>query len=364
MQKDGVNICYDSLMLTAIIFILVIGVLVLVHEFGHFLFAKRAGMKVEEFGFGFPPRLVGWKKDETTYSINWIPFGGFVKIMGEDGDIRGPRSFTSASYGHRFLVLIAGVGMNLLFAAVLLMVLNFSGMRIGLQTGEESRAEDIKVQIVSVSEGSPAAAAGLEPLDAIEDYHSLDDFQTTVRDNLDRPMVLKILRGGQTSMKTITPRSDPPEGQGALGISLVLTGVVAYPWYEAVWRGVADAYSLTVNTAIGYYQLLKTLIINGTLIAEVSGPVGIASLTGQAARVGFNFLLQFVAIISVNLAVLNIIPFPALDGGRVLLLGIEKAKGSPVPKKVEGLLNMLGFYLLVLLMVYVTYKDISKFFMK
>ena len=109
---------------------------------------------------------------------------------------------------------------------------------------------------------------------------------------------------------------------------------------------------------------MKTLIINGTLIAEVSGPVGIASLTGQAARVGFNFLLQFVAIISVNLAVLNIIPFPALDGGRVLLLGIEKAKGSPVPKKVEGLLNMLGFYLLVLLMVYVTYKDISKFFMK
>src|SRR3989344_1679860 len=143
-------------MLTAIIFIIVIGVLVLVHEFGHFIFAKRAGMKVEEFGFGFPPRLWGFKRGETTYSLNWIPFGGFVKILGEDGDERGPRSFASAPFGKRMLVILAGVAMNVLLAAVFLMLVNFFGMRIGLSEGDTLGARNLQVQLVSVSEGSPA----------------------------------------------------------------------------------------------------------------------------------------------------------------------------------------------------------------
>jgi len=360
-------------MLTAIIFILVIGVLVLVHEFGHFIFAKRAGVKVEEFGFGFPPRLYGWRKGETVYSINWIPFGGFVKILGEDSDEHGPRSFAAGSFGNKLLVLIAGVGMNLLLAAVLLVVVNFFGLRIGLVEGDTGHARGLEVQILGVSTGSPAAAAGLQPLDTIAGYKdsnvsipisSTQQVQDVVSANLDRPVIFEIKRGSSIVELNVTPRSNHPPGQGALGISLALTGVVSYPWYEAIWRGVFDMVLLTVNTAAGYYALLKSLLVHGTLIAEVSGPIGIASLTGQAARVGFNYLLQFVAMISVNLAVLNIIPFPALDGGRILLLIVDKLKGSPVHKKGEAMLNILGFYLLILLMVYVTYKDISKFFIK
>ncbi|MBP9822154.1 MAG: site-2 protease family protein [Candidatus Pacebacteria bacterium] len=360
-------------MLTAIIFIIVIGVLVLVHEFGHFVMAKRAGMKVEEFGFGFPPRMVGWKRGETLYSINWIPFGGFVKILGEDGDERGSRSFGSASFLNRILVLLAGVIMNFLLAAFLLMIVNFFGLRIGLVDGDTGSAKNVKVQIVSVTSGSPAELAGLQPLDSIEGYKengvivpisTAKGVQDLVASHLGQSVVLEIGRGSEVVEKTMTPRIDAPEGQGAIGVSLALTGTVSYPWYESIWRGISDAAFLTMATIQGYYSLLKTLFIHGKLMAEVSGPIGIASLTGQAARVGFNYLLQFVAMISINLAVLNIIPFPALDGGRVVLLIIEKLKGSPVPKRVESLINVVGFYLLVILMIYITYKDIAKFFVK
>jgi len=359
--------------LTAIIFIIVIGVLVLVHEFGHFIMAKRAGMKVEEFGFGFPPRLFSWKKGETVYSFNWIPFGGFVKILGEDGDTRAPHSFASASFLNRLLVLVAGVVMNFFLAAVLLMIVNFFGLRIGLIDGDTGSAQNIKVQIVSVTAGSPAEIAGLRPLDAIEGYkengvvvpiHTTQDVQDAVASHLGRPLTLEIESGTGVVEKTLTPRVNPPEGQGAIGISLALTGTIVYPWHEAIWRGISDAAFLTIATVQGYYSLLKTLFIHGRLIADVSGPIGIAGLTGQAARVGFNYLLQFVAMISINLAVLNIIPFPALDGGRVVLLLIEKAKGSPVHKSAENLINIAGFYLLIVLMLYITYKDIARFFIK
>ncbi|HVZ11246.1 MAG TPA: site-2 protease family protein [Candidatus Paceibacterota bacterium] len=358
-------------MLTALIFIIVIGVLVLVHEFGHFIFAKKAGMKVEEFGFGFPPRLWGVKKGETTYSINWIPFGGFVKILGEDGDERGPRSFASGSFGQRILVIVAGVLMNILLAAVFLVIVNFFGLRVGISDQEAAGYQDLKIQIVEVSAGSPAAAAGLQPLDEIRGYsdggtfyaiHTTEELQNLTAQRQDRPITLELTRGATDIEKTLTPRANPPQGQGALGISLAMTGIVHYPWYESLWRGFYDTGIIIINTILGYYYLLKTLIIHGTLIAEVSGPIGIAGLTGQAARIGITYLLQFVALISVNLAVLNIIPFPALDGGRALMLIIEKIKGSPIHRKTEMVINMAGFYVLIALMVYITYKDISKFF--
>ncbi|MDP4001685.1 MAG: site-2 protease family protein, partial [bacterium] len=212
-------------MLTAIIFIIVIGVLVLVHEFGHFIMAKRAGMKVEEFGFGFPPRLYSWKKGETVYSFNWIPFGGFVKILGEDGDTREPRSFASASFLNRLLVLVAGVVMNFLLAAFLLMIVNFFGLRIGLIDGDTGSAQNIKVQIVSVTAGSPAEIAGLRPLDAIEGYkengvvvpiHTTQDVQDAVASHLGRPLTLEIESGTGVVEKTLIPRINPPEGQGAI----------------------------------------------------------------------------------------------------------------------------------------------------
>ena len=360
-------------MLTAIIFIIVLGVLVFVHEFGHFIFAKRAGMKVEEFGFGFPPRLWGIKKGETVYSINAIPFGGFVKILGEEGEQRdNPRSFSSKPVGARLMVIIAGVTMNFFLAVFLLMLANFFGLRIGLTDDKTaSIARNKEVQIIEVSKDSPADKAGIILLDEVSGFKlnglfkavsNAEDVQTFVHENTGQSITNVIKRNKEILEKVIVPRVNPPAGQGALGVSLALTGVVSYPWYEAVWRGVYDAVILTINTVIGYFVLFKTLLLKGKLIADVSGPVGIATLTGQAARMGINYLMQFTALISVNLAVLNIIPFPALDGGRALLIIIEKFKGSPINKKVEQLVNTIGFAFLIALMVYVTAKDISRFF--
>jgi len=360
-------------MITAIIFIIVLGILVFVHEFGHFIFAKRAGMKVEEFGFGFPPRLWGVRKGETMYSINAIPFGGFVKILGEEGEQRdNPRSFSSKPAGPRLKVIIAGVTMNFFLAVVLLMVTNFFGLRIGLIDDKTaSIARDKQVQIIEVSKDSPADKASIKLLDEVSGFKlngsfkeilNAEDVQTLIRENAGQSITIVIKRNKETLEKEIVPRVNPPAGQGALGVSLALTGVVSYPWYEAVWRGVYDAVILTMNTVIGYFMLFKTLLLKGKLIADVSGPVGIATLTGQAARMGINYLMQFTAMISINLAVLNIIPFPALDGGRALLIIIEKFKGSPVNKKAEQLVNTVGFAFLLALMVYVTVKDITRFF--
>jgi len=368
-------------LLTALIFIVVIGILVVVHEFGHFIVAKRAGMKVEEFGFGFPPRLWGIKKGETIYSINLIPFGGFVKIYGEEGEHRDePRSFSSKSIGTRLKVVVAGVVMNFLLASFLLMLGNYVGIRVGI--GDEvnkvsSAAKDKKVQIVRVVKDSPAYQANLKIFDEIVGFKltNLDGPGTSdvqlvstaqeVRDyiaaNAGKEIKLVIKRDSQIETKEILLLAKD-EGDGLLGIVPARTGLLSYPWYEAIWRGATDAVFLTGQTVVGYYELFKTLLLKGRLIADVSGPLGIVSVTGQAAAVGFRFLIQFVALISVNLAVLNIIPFPALDGGRALMLIIEKIKGSPVNQKVEAAINSVGFAFLMFLMIYATVHDLGNFF--
>ncbi len=358
-------------MFTVLIFFIVLGILVLVHEFGHFYVAKKAGMRVDEFGFGFPPRIFGIKKGETVYSINWIPFGGFVKVYGEQGEGENdPRSFASNSAGSRAKVLVAGVVMNLLLAAFLLGLGNFLGLRIGLLDGDAG-ARDIKIQIINVSQDSPAQAAGLNPLDEIirlekgvevVSVGEVEEVQTFVKRYAGQEIFVVIGRNGGELKLNLVPRKDPPPGQGELGISLVKTGVVSYPWYEAAWRGVRDTGIMTANIAVALAIFFKNLFVDSSQIADVSGPVGIAVLTGQAAGLGFNYLLQFVALLSINLAVLNIMPFPALDGGRLLFIGIEKVKGSPVSKKIENLVNAAGFALLLALMIWITVKDVAKFF--
>lgn len=360
-------------MITALIFIAVIGVLVLVHEWGHFVMARRSGMKVEEFGFGFPPRLFGIKKGETIYSINWIPFGGFVKILGEDGDDReNPRSFGAKPISAKLKVVVAGVVMNFLFAILLLILGNFFGLRIGLFDEEMiNQARDKKVQIIQVVSGSPAEKAGLTILDEIVGFldngrevriTTTEEVQEFTSQHKGEKITLLIRKGTEIFPREVQTRADPPEGEGSMGIVMALTGVVSYPWYESIWRGAQDGAILTYNTLYGYWMLFSTLFADGKLIGEVSGPIGIAGITGQAARVGFSYLMQFVALISINLAVLNIMPFPALDGGRAVLILVEKIRGKLLDKKIEGLINSFGFALLIALMIYVTIKDITKFF--
>ena len=360
-------------MFTLLIFIIVLGVLVFVHELGHFVAAKKAGLKVEEFGFGFPPRLWGIRKGETIYSINLIPFGGFVKIFGEDGKGENdPSSFASARASIRAVISAAGVIMNLLLAVFLLSVGNTIGLRVGLiDEAQVEKARDIKVQIIQVTPSSPAEKAGLRVLDEIVGFRvkgeevkikSVKEVQDIVNQNLGRELTIILRSGKEEKEKNIVPRLNPPPGEGALGISLAMTGVIKYPWYEAIGRGLSDSLFILEHTALGYATILKNLFTTGKSGAELSGPVGIAVVTGQAARLGFTYLMQFVALISVNLVVLNIIPFPALDGGRLLFIGIEKLKGSPIPRKIENAVNAAGFALLLLLMLYVTVKDVVKLF--
>ncbi len=362
-------------MLTTLIFIIVLGILVFVHEFGHFIMAKRAGMKVEEFGFGFPPRLFGLKKGETTYSINWIPFGGFVKIFGEDGEgyeIKDPRSFASAKSGTKALVIVAGVLMNLFFAILLLSIGNAVGLRVGLTDDSMVKtAKDIKVQIVQISANSPAEKANLKVLDEVVGFkldnkitsvYTVSDVQGFVNKNLGRDLIVLLRDGNNIIEKKIVPRSNPPPGEGALGISLAATGIVRYSILSAIKHGFTDAFNVLVYTFVGYETIIKNIFQTGHPGVELSGPIGIAVITGKAARLGFTYLMQFTALISINLAVLNIIPFPALDGGRLLFVIIEKIKRRPVSRKVENIVNSIGFALLIMLMIYVTTKDIIKFF--
>lgn len=361
------------MILTIFVFIIVLSVLIFVHEFGHFITAKKSGMKVEEFGFGFPPRLWGVKKGETVYSINWIPFGGFVKILGESGEEENnPRSFSSKSATSRVLVLFSGVAMNVILAFFLLAIVNTVGLRIGFQDNEiDPSATNMMVQIVQVADNSPAQEAGIKVLDQIEGISvngietqiaKVADVQEMINANRGKDIILLIKRGSQKFSINLTPRENPPQGQGAIGISLSITGVVKYPWYKAVYKGAVDTWFILEETVIGYATIIKNVFTTGKAGIDLSGPVGIAVVTGQAARLGFTYILQFMALISINLAVLNFIPFPALDGGRLLFVLIEKLKGSPISKKIEAGLNSFGFVLLILLMIYVTTKDILRFF--
>lgn len=361
-------------MFTVLVFLVVLSVLVLVHEIGHFVVAKRAGMKVEEFGFGFPPRLWGIRRGQTTYSINLIPFGGFVRIFGEEGEERAAKgSFSYASFWWQLAVIVAGVCMNFLLAVVLLVVSNFGGLRVGLfDDAMRARATDLKVQILQVAPQSPAESGGLRPLDEIIGFRG-DDSRLTLTPTTEAVQAFAYAHAGASVRMVVRRGIDTQEvplqlraaigpGQGPIGISLALTGVIRYSWYESIWRGALDAWNLFLGTLIGYWGLLSSLFMSGSLGAEVSGPIGIATLTGQAARIGFTYLLQFMAMISVNLAVLNILPFPALDGGRAVIVLAERVRGKALRASTERAINSFGFLLLLALMIAVTIKDIVKFF--
>lgn len=347
-----------TLDVTAIIFIIVLSIIVFVHELGHFVMAKRAGMKVEEFGFGFPPRLWGHtpKNSETTYSINWIPFGGFVKIVGEnESETRAPGTFGGGSFWQKFSVVVAGVVMNVILAAVLFILINGIGTRTAIGDKEvPAGAYDVTVQIVSVAKGSPAELAGLKAGDTVKGFDTVEALQSYV--NAHRGQEITI------NDRKITPRANPPAGEGALGVALARTAIVKYPWHEAIWRGLVDTWYGLRAIVGGFVQIIGNVARTGKAGADLAGPVGIAVIAGQAARTGFTTLMSFVAFISLNLAVINLVPFPALDGGRLLFLIIEKLKGSPIPKRIEQTVNNVGFVLLLTLMVYITVKDVVRFF--
>jgi regulator of sigma E protease len=354
------------MLLTIIVFLIILGLLIFVHEFGHFIAARRAKIRVEEFGFGFPPRLFGIKRGETIYSLNWIPLGGFVKIYGEDGKGKqDKKSFASRPIWQRAIILTAGVFMNFVLAAVLLSF----GFKLGLPqalTGQEKNIKEAKIQLVQIVKNSPADLAGLKIGDEIISFDEkqiteIEKFQKLTKEREGEEIILRIKSSGEKKEIKLTPRKNPPEGEGSLGVALVKTAIVSYPLHEALWRGITMTFSVTVLIVVTFYEIIKNFILGEPLAADLAGPVGIAVLTHQAAKMGFVYVLQFAALLSINLAIINILPFPALDGGRLLFLAIEKIRRKPADQKVENLIHTIGFAFLILLMVFVTFRDVTKF---
>lgn len=357
---------------TVILFLALLSVLVLVHEWGHYAAAKRSGMKVEEFGLGFPPRLFGKKgKDGMIWSVNAIPLGGFVKIKGEGGDHAGePDSFASKSLWKRFVVLIAGVTMNLVLAAALFSVGFGFGLPAVVEGGTDPSAviTDKALHVVEVVEGSPADQAGMEIGDRVISidgtaYETGEEARGALAPNEDgSPIKMVIARDGEVVDVNVTPAYLEVIQKEGVGIGLVQTGTLRYPWYVAPVKGVQMAVVSTVQVVQGFGSLIVGLVSKDQAVAELSGPVGIAVLTGQVAELGASHLVQFAAMLSVNLAVINVLPFPALDGGRILFLAIEAIRRRPASAKVEQAIHATGFAILLLIVILVTYKDIVNFF--
>jgi regulator of sigma E protease len=358
-------------MLTVLIFFIVLSVLVLVHEFGHFVTAKRAGVRVDEFGLGFPPRLLKWRRGETLYTLNLIPFGGYVKIFGEDESERAePRSFGALPVGRRAVIMVAGVTMNLILTVVLLSIVAGVGRPVIVTEENRATARDVQVMIMYVQPGSPAQSAGIARGDELVRIQSegstlevsdVGAFTEFTKEHQGNEATIVVRRGNEEMQLMTMLREDPKENEGVLGVSSAQVGRVSAPWWRAPYDGVIATGEMARDlvAAVGY--LFKKIFAGEAVGDVLSGPVGIAVLTGEAARMGFAYLLQLTALLSLNLAILNILPFPALDGGRLVFLAVEKIKGTPINHKIERAVNTVGFALLILLMLWVTFKDVVQF---
>ena len=430
-------------MATAIIFILVLGILIFVHELGHFLTARRNGIRAEEFGFGFPPRIFGIQKmsgrkmekisaedkievevtdyqeknveivrekitetiretdqiipvkkwrwiwgnydgdddneiedheerakegyaSGTIYSLNWIPLGGFVRIKGENGDQQNePDSFAAKKPWIRIKVLAAGVIMNFVLAWAFYSVGFIIGNPEGVDKGD-------MIQIIDVAEATPASEMGLQVGDEILKkqitvdgsavlINNLKDVQDYIGSYKGKEIDLRIKRGKEIVDLKGVPRVDAPEGQGSLGIQLSEVSIIRYPWYKAPWMGFLKLLGVMATFFVVIFELIKGLFIGAVPSGvRLSGPVEIYKMTGNFAQLGFIYLIQFVALLSVNLGIINAFPIPALDGGRILFILIEKIKGSPVKQKIEQAFHTVGFFLLIALMLVITFHEVTK----
>jgi regulator of sigma E protease len=354
----------------------VFAVIVLIHEFGHFITAKWAGIRVEEFGIGFPPRAIGIRRGETIYSINWLPLGGFVRMPGENGELTNaqgtpdPRSFAAKPASKRLIVLVAGVTMNLLLAVAL-----FS---VAAAVGQPEDPTLKPAVLGTIESGSPAAQAGLRAGDHVVavDGHAVKnwgEFVAAVTSATQQapsgasktPVTLEITHAGSSEQITVVAqaRVHPGPNEGRLGVTphYVYSRV---PLWQAPVAGVQEV-GVVVGGIFGAVQQ----IIRGVLPFQdaFQGPVGIVRTTGQVAstvpQVGWYYILFLTGALSVSLAVVNILPIPALDGGRVLLILVEIARrGKRLSPAREGLINLVGVMALLLLMVAITYSDVSRLF--
>ncbi len=357
-----------------IFFFVIIGlsVLILGHEAGHFVAAKFFRLKVDEFGFGFPPRIWAWKpnqegrrenrEESTVYSINALPFGGFVRIAGEsdriaDGaeklevlpEAERERLFYFQPAWKRALVTGAGVAINFVLGWFLLTVILMIGLPQALIVSD-------------VQPGSPAEAAGILSGDAIVGFKDSQSFVSFVNENKGKATAFTLKRNGEEVILTATPRAEVAPGEGALGVLFFEGGEEGRGFFAAIGEGFKRSLYVFSSVFVALFYLVNNLIFQGSLLAGVVGPVGVFAAAYDAGGLGFLYLAQIIAAISLNLAAVNLIPFPALDGGRLLLILVEKLKGSPISRKVEAYTNGVGFAFLIALMVMLTVRDIGGLF--
>ncbi len=356
-----------------LIFLIILSVLVFIHELGHFLFAKFAGVKVQEFGFGYPPRALkmGQFRD-TEITLNWIPFGGFVKILGENYDTspptpllvkeRGEKHFADVNKVWQVVILAAGVTFNILLAVLLFSSTFLIGTAYPADGEFGSQIENSQIMITSVLHGYPAEASGLKAGDIIENRENDTALISESIANSSGPISLQIKRDNATLTKELTPVQNPATGKFMIGIGMNKVGTLKLPFWQSLKQGVIMTYEILIGTIVGMWGLLTGAFRGTANLSQVAGPVGIVTLVGDAYKLGLVYLLSFTAFISINLAVVNLLPFPALDGGRILVVLIESLKGSPVNPRVFNTINSVGFVLLTLLMAVVTFHDIVKLF--
>jgi len=354
-----------------IAFISLIGLIIL-HELGHFILAKKFGVKVEEFGIFLPPRLIGKKIGETIYSLNLLPLGAFVKLYGEeDREKREYWSFTQKPIWQRVLIVIGGVVSFWIISAILLSIVMGLGAPTAISDEENENLIDPKVQIAAIAPGSPAEEAEIKPGDTIKQLiinnqqltiNKVKEVQELTEKYKGEEVTLTIQRGKEIFDVRLVPRVSPPEGEGPMGVALVRTAIKSYPWYQAPIQGVIATGNLTMAVIQGWGQALVNAIKGLPTGVQLMGPVGILGLFAQVGQLGVNYFLQFIAMISIYIALFNILPIPALDGGKLLFLGIEKIRRKPVSQKIEQSITGIFFALLIALLIWVTIKDIARLF--
>ena len=379
------------MLLTIITFFIVLSLLVFVHEFGHFLAAKKAGIKVEEFGLGYPPRLWGKKIGGTVYSLNWLFFGGFVKLYGEEMSEKkeGKNAFWAKSKKSRALVIVAGVLANFVLAIGFFAIV-YSVSGIPTKTD--------KVRILGIVPNSPAARSGLKERDVVLKINeqTLKDSQTfvdliekekgqqvllTIEREKDNPCETQVFGGGPgfeskpafscqegKLLLWVVPRQNPPEQEGPLGVIISDMEMKKYSWWQMPFRGVIEG----VKEALGWLvviakaleKMLVDLLVRGIIPKDVAGPVGIFQITGLVAQTGILNTLQFIGVLSVNLAVINLLPLPALDGGRLVFILYEAITRRRPKPSFERWVNAAGMAFLLLLIILITINDVIRLIKK
>lgn len=371
--------------MTALIFFLVLSALVIAHELGHFLAARAFGVKAHEFGIGLPPRLFGIVKDgkrwklvrrggaivykNTIVSVNALPFGGFVRIKGEaDGEAEAPDSMLVKPMWQRACIIAAGVFMNWMVAIMLLSTVLFVGTTTVLDNlPANANITDRSIQVTDVLPGSPAALGGLVRGDSIVSINgqAMSDANSTSQSIRAMaaigPVLIQYRHDAEMRSANLVPVILSEIQAPGIGVGLVDIGKVSFGPIGAISQGISLTARITRDVFFAFGGLVRDIVMTRHVSSDVSGPVGIAVLTGEAARAGMTTLMQFAAMLSINLAVINVLPIPALDGGRLFFMLIEKMRRKPLKRHVEIRIHNAAYLALIALIVLVTVRDVGRY---